>query len=169
MGQQKRVRAMGHSAEQLREALNRYAPYVGAGIHVTHIAPDFGSATVQLELNEHNQNYFGTQFGGSMSSMTNPFYVLMLASILGSEYVIWDVVQKIHYHTPGRGTVYAHFKLTEDQIAEIRTRTADGQKFEPVYNIDIVDDAGTVIATVEQTLYLRKAPAGSGGGGSRHS
>jgi hypothetical protein len=143
-----------------RHLVNLYPPYLGAGIRVTHVAADFRSVTVRMRLRFYNRNYFGTQFGGSMFSMTNPFYVLMLANILGREYVIWDKAATIRYLTPGRGTVHARFALSDEQIAELKERTASGEKYEPVYAVNIVDDAGTIIATVEQTLYLRKSAAG---------
>jgi acyl-coenzyme A thioesterase PaaI-like protein len=147
------------SATAFRHLVNLYPPYLGAGIRVTHVAADFRSVTVRMRLRFYNRNYFGTQFGGSLFSMTNPFYVLMLANILGHEYVIWDKAATIRYLTPGRGTVYAHFMLNDEQVAELRERTASGEKYEPVYSVNIVDDAGTIVATVEQTLYLRKSAA----------
>ena len=156
MTKQQRVTPAEPSAEGLRERLNSWPPYTGAGINVAHFAPDFCSATVELISHDYNQNYFGTHFGGSLSSMTNPFYVLMLANILGPDYIVWDTVQKIRYLTPGRGTVRATFQLTLQQIAEAREHTVDGAKYEPVYTVDIVGEDGKVVATVEQTLYIRR-------------
>ncbi len=156
MSEQKRVAPPGLTAEGLRQMLNSWRPYSEAGIHVTQLAADFRSATVELSLYEYNQNFFGTHFGGSLSSMTNPFYVLMLANILGPGYVVWDTVQKTRYLAPGRGTVTAHFELWEDQIMEAIRQTAGGEKYEPVYEVDVLDEAGEVIASVEQTLYIRR-------------
>lgn len=165
MSKQERITPADLSADGLRDRLNSWRPYSGAGIHVAHFAADFRSATVELTLHDYNQNYFGTHFGGSLSSMTNPFYVLMLANILGPNYVVWDTAQKIRYLTPGRGTVRATFELTEEQIAEARERTAVGAKYEPVYTVDIVGEDGKVVATVEQMLYIRRnREAGSASG-----
>ena len=157
MGGQKRIAPDGHTAEDLRAALNHWRPYTGAGIHVARISADFREATVELTLHHYNQNYFGTHFGGSLSAMTNPLYVLMLANILGPGYTVWDTAQKIRYIAPGRGTVRAHFQLSEDDIAAAKARTAAGEKYEPVFRVDIIDEAGQVIASVEQTLYIRRA------------
>lgn len=153
MGGQKRIAPEGHSVEDLRTALNQWRPYTGAGIRVASISADFREVTVELTLCDDNQNYFGTHFGGSLSAMTNPFYVLMLANILGPGYTVWDTTQTIRYIAPGRSTVRAHFQLNEDEIAEAKKRTANGEKYEPVFAVDIVDEAGKVIASVEQTLY----------------
>ncbi len=154
---QQRVRQGQFSAAQLRDFMNQWAPYVGAGIEVTHVGDDFRTAVVRLTLQQGNQNFFGTHFGGSLSAMTNPFYVLLFANVLGPDYIVWDTVQNIRYILPGRGVAQARFELTERDIEMARERTANGEKYEPVFTVDIVDEASAVIATVQQTLYIRRA------------
>jgi len=72
------------SATAFRYLVNVYPPYLGAGIRVTHVAADFRRVTVRTGLRFDNRNYFGTQFGGSLFSMTNPFYVLILPTFSGA-------------------------------------------------------------------------------------
>ena len=43
-----------------------------------------------MKLSLRNQNYVGSHFGGGLFSMTDPFYMLMLMNVLGSEYLVWD-------------------------------------------------------------------------------
>jgi hypothetical protein len=52
--------------------------------------------------------------------MTDPFFVLMLMHNLGRDYVVWDKSSRIHYRSPGRGTLFADLRLSEDQIAAAR-------------------------------------------------
>jgi acyl-coenzyme A thioesterase PaaI-like protein len=146
----------------LRRLLNFYPPFLGAAIRITDVAADFRSMTLEMPLRFYNRNYFGTHFGGSLFAMANPGYVLLLTNILGPGYLVWDKSATIHYLTPGRSRVSAHFTLSEEQIDQIRERTASGEKFEPIYSVDIVDTSGTVIAKVEQTLYIRNRNAVSG-------
>lgn len=151
-------------AGALRLGMNLWPPFVGAGIHVMHIAEDYRSIRVRLRLGLFNRNYFGTHFGGSLFAMTDPFYALMLLHNLPKGYVVWDKASQIHYKTPGRGYVYANFKLDEAMIAEVLAATADGRKYEPTWSVDVVDAAGKVVATVDKTLYVRSrlpvAPVG---------
>ncbi len=59
---------------------------------------------------------------------------------------------------------YAHFVLAEADIAAVLAATAQGEKYEPTWPVDIVDAAGTVVATVEKTLHIRRArPAAENG------
>ena len=52
-------------------------------MRVTHISDDFLTAHVEMPLRFYNRNYVGTHFGGSLYSMCDPFYMLMLINILG--------------------------------------------------------------------------------------
>ncbi len=150
------------SAGLLRFGMNLWPPFVGAGIHVLEIAPDYRRITVRLRLGLLNRNYFGTQYGGSLFSMTDPFYALMLLHNLPRGYRVWDKAAAIRFRTPGRGNVFAQFTLDDAHIAEVLAATANGEKYEPTWPVDIVDAAGAVIATVEKTLHIRQPlpPAG---------
>lgn len=140
----------------LRLALNFYPPYLGAGVRVRSIAPDFKRVEVEMPLRWYNRNYVGTHFGGSLYSMTDPFYMLMLINILGPEYVVWDQAAEIVFRQPGRGTVRAVFTLTDDQIEEIRRQTADGTPYRPRFTVQVTDKAGEVVAEVVKVLYVRR-------------
>jgi hypothetical protein len=142
----------------LRFGMNLWPPFVGAGIHVTKIAADFRSASVRLRYGLLNRNYFGTHYGGSLFSMTDPFYAILLLHNLPRGYRVWDRAARIEFKTPGRTDVYAHFVLTDAMIAEVLAATADGSKYEPTWPVDIIDANGAVVATVDKTLYIRRAP-----------
>ena len=142
--------------KQLKYWISLLPPYLGAGIKVKHIAPDYREIIVSLKLRCYNRNYVGTHFGGSLAAMTDPFYMLMLIHILGKEYTVWDKTSTIDFMAPGRGTVTAHFTVRDDQIAEIKRKTANGDPYYPEFSVDIVNELDEVIATVEKKLYVRK-------------
>lgn len=76
-----------HNSKLLKQFFNFYPPYFGAGIRVESL--DFANhhIRVRLPLNKLNQNIVGTQFGGSLYSMTDPFLMILLMQALGNEYV----------------------------------------------------------------------------------
>ena len=145
-------------ARRLRRGMRWWPPFLGAGIRVRSLADDFREAVVELRLGRLNRNYVGTHYGGSLYSMTDPFYMIMLLHNLGSDYLVWDKSGSIEYLAPGRGTVSARFALTEARLAEIRAQAAGGEKVLPEFEIDVVDAAGTVVAKVRKTLYVRLKP-----------
>ncbi len=145
-------------ARRLRWLLNLYPPYLGAGIRVQHIAADFRQVQVKMALRWYNRNYVGTQFGGSLYAMTDPFFMLMLMEILGGDYIVWDKAAHIDFIAPGRGPVFAEFSLDDALLAEIRARTAGGDKYLPELEVEVRDGAGDLVARVHKTLYVRLKP-----------
>ncbi|RME62357.1 MAG: DUF4442 domain-containing protein [Caldilineae bacterium] len=140
----------------LRRALNFYPPYLGAGVRVCAISPDFRRVEVEMPLRWFNRNYVGTHFGGSLYTMTDPFYMLMLINILGSGYMVWDQAAEITFCKPGRGTVRAVFSLNDEEIENIRRQTADGQPYRPRFTVQVTDEDGEVVAEVVKVLYVRR-------------
>ena len=145
-------------AGSLRLLMNLWPPFIGAGIHVEHLASDYLEARVRMRLGLLNRNYMGTHFGGSLFAMTDPFFALLVMHRLGRDYVVWDKASRIDYRLPGRGTVRAIFRITPEQVEEIRRATAGGDKHEPVFTVDVTNRQGEVVATVEKTLYVRRKP-----------
>ena len=126
------------------------------GVKVREIAPDFRRARVELRMGLLNRNYVGTHFGGSMFAMADPFHMVLMMHVLGSEYIVWDKAGSIRFIKPGRGTLTAEFEVTQAMVDEAIAKTAGGGKFEPTYAVDLKDGEGAVVATVEKTLYIRK-------------
>ncbi|MGD9482551.1 DUF4442 domain-containing protein [Streptomyces sp. TRM70308] len=151
--------ARSMSPAALRLGMNWWPPFRFAGIRVLHIADDWSGARVRLRLGRLNRNYFGTHFGGSLFSMTDPFWALLVLSSLGPGYIVWDKSSEIDFVSPGRGDVFADFKLTPDRLEEIRAATADGAKALPWFTCTVVAADGTVVAEVRKQLYVRRKPA----------
>jgi len=149
---------LARKARLLRWLMNFYPPYLGAGIRVRHISDDFRQAQVRMGLRWYNRNYVGTQFGGSLYSMTDPFFMLMLRQNLGDDYVVWDKAANIEFVSPGKGRVYADFTITEQLLDEIRQHTAGGDKYLPRLHVEVRDEQGTLVARVQKTLYVRLKP-----------
>ncbi|MGE6475790.1 DUF4442 domain-containing protein [Psychrobacter sp. NPDC078631] len=139
----------------LKLRLNTYAPYIGAGIKIDHISLDQGLCVVSMGLNTLNKNIVGTQFGGSLYSMVDPFYMLMLMHQLGSNYVVWDKSSHIDFVAPGSSKVTARMKIPSSEIITIQELAKEGEAVFREYKVDIVDEQQMLIATVTKTLYIR--------------
>lgn len=143
-----------------RWLLSLYPPYLMTGIVVREVSPDWRRVRVEMGLHWYNRNYFGTQFGGSLYAMTDPFYAIMLFRNLGPGYVVWDQGAEIEFLRPGKGRVRAEFELDEAMLAEVRAATGEGRPYRPVWPVEVRDDAGEVVARVMKRLYARrKSPA----------
>ena len=140
----------------LRHILNWYGPYRGAGVKIQHLAHDFSSATVSMPLRWYNKNYGGTHFGGNLYSMVDPFHMLLIMNQLGKNYIVWDKSAQIEFIKPGTGTVTAHFEVSQDEIDSIKEKTANGEKYLPQFEVEVINEQGELVAKALKTLYIRK-------------
>ena len=136
-------------------AINVWPPMAGAGIRVKWSA-DHKAVDVEMKLRFWNRNYVGTHYGGSLYSMADPFYMLMLMENLGRDYIVWDKAASIRFRKPGKGRVKAEFRVTDAQLDEIRERLTTLEKYEPTFVVEIKDEAGDVVAEVTKVLYIRR-------------
>lgn len=133
-----------------------YAPFVGAGIRVTKVTPDFREIEVKMKLKWYNKNYVGTHYGGSIYSMTDPFYMIMLIQILGKDYIVWDRAAQIEFLKPGKTELCAKFSVTDEILEDIISKTYEGNQHFAKLNVNVTDTSGEIIAKVVKTIYIRK-------------
>jgi hypothetical protein len=113
----------------LRFGMNLWPPFLGAGIHVRHIAEDWSEVIVDLRHGLMNRNYAGTHYGGS-----------------------------IEFVAPGRGTARAVFRLTREEVEAIRAQAVSGEKVLPAFDVEVRDADNALVARVHKTLYVRLKP-----------
>lgn len=140
----------------LRHILNLWPPFLFSGVHVRRLDADYRHARVELRMRPWNRNYVGTHFGGSLFSMTDPFWMLLVMQSLGRDYIVWDKAGEIEFVKPGRGIVRASFDLDETTLDALRQATAQGGKHLHWFDTEVIDDAGDVVARVRKQLYIRR-------------
>lgn len=141
-----------------RVLANLWPPLFFAGIKATHVAADYRAVSVTLKLRFYSRNIVGVQYGGSLMSMTDPWYMLMLMENLGDDYFVWDKQADIEYVAPGKTHVHAEFFLSDELIDEIRAKTASGEKYTPEFVVNIKDDNDQLVARVKRRVYIKLKP-----------
>ncbi|MBM3129573.1 MAG: DUF4442 domain-containing protein [Chloroflexi bacterium] len=141
---------------RLLKWINWYPPFLGMNIRVVGTSPDFLTLRVQSKLSRRNLNAVGTHFGGTLYAMCDPFFMLILMHALGNGYIVWDKAAHIRFLQPGRGTVNATFHIPPERVAEIRAAADRGEKIEPTFTVDIVNEQNEIVARVEKLLYVRR-------------
>ena len=136
--------------------LRFWPPYIGAGISVVHVAKNLSVLEVEMKLTPFNRNFVGTQFGGSLYSMCDPFFMLMIMMQLGDEYVVWDKSAAIEFLKPGRGRVRARFEVPPALLAQLKQETDAAGKINPKLEATVVDEDGEPIARVTKVLSIRR-------------
>ena len=145
----------------LRWKFNLFPAYRGTGARIASISDDFREVRIRLPLSWRTRNAVGTIFGGSMYGAVDPILMIMLIRLLGRDFVVWDKAATIRFLKPGRTTLHATFHIDEAELAAIRAAAAGGAPIDRVYNIELVDGEGSVHATVEKVIYIRRRPSSS--------
>lgn len=143
------------TAGVLKTVLNCWPPFLGAGIRAVKLSKDFRYAKIAMPLQWYNRNYVGTHFGGSLYSMTDPWYMLLLLNVLGNEFVVWDKGASIRYKAPGKGRVTAEFVLPDELIESLRQLEPDEKRIFDL-PVQVKDTAGNVIVEVTKTMYVKR-------------
>jgi acyl-coenzyme A thioesterase PaaI-like protein len=143
-----------------RWVFNFFPAWRGTGARMTYIASDWREVRVRVPLSWRTRNYVGTIFGGSLYAAADPWYMIMLIRNLGPAYTVWDKAASIRFKKPGRSALLARFVLEQAELDEIRRLLETEPFIDRVYAIELVDAAGTVHATVEKTIYIRKSGSG---------
>jgi len=147
------------ATRRARWGFNLFPAWRGTGARVMYIAADWREVHVSLPLSWRTRNYVGTIFGGSLYGAADPLYMIMLIHALGKDYTVWDKTATIRFLKPGRSTLFARFQLDEAEIVTIRKQLETARSIDRVYAVELADASGVVHATVEKTIYIRKAAA----------
>ncbi len=136
--------------------INFWPPYLGAGIKVKKVNKARTRFLISLRLTNRNRNLFGTQFGGSLYAMTDPFYAFILIMNMGNEYIVWDKSAHIEFVKPGRSKVFVEIKISPERIEEIKKEIETIGKSTYTFETQITDKHQNVIAVVSKEVYIRK-------------
>ena len=139
----------------LKLFLNLFPPLFFSDIKITYISQDFHRFQIKLRNWPGTRNANGSQFGGSLFSMSDAVYGTILMAILGDKYYVWDKKSVIDFKHPGYGAVYLEGVITPLFIREIIEHTKNGEKYFPTVFATVHDKKGNEIATVSRTLYVR--------------
>jgi acyl-coenzyme A thioesterase PaaI-like protein len=150
---QRTIRTLGF--QRFIRMMRFYPPLLGAGVRVRHAAHDASRVEVEMPLTPWNRNFVGTQFGGSLYAMCDPFLMIMLIERLGPGYVVWDKAGTIEFLRPGRGRVRAIFDVPAARVEEIRAEADASGRALPRFEVDVVADDGTAVARVEKVVHVR--------------
>lgn len=145
---------MNFRQRMMARLVNFYPPMLGAGIRSRVV--DERTVEVEMKLTVFNRNLVGVHFGGSLYAMCDPWFMLILMRLLGRDYIVWDKAASIQFKKPGRGRVKARFHVPPERLDEIRRDVDAYGRVEPIFKVDVLDDEGQVIATVEKVLYVRR-------------
>ena len=140
----------------MTRGINLWPPFLGAGIRVISSNESLTKIDVSMNLTWFNRNIVGTQFGGSLYAMCDPFYMAIVMNFLGPKYTVWDKAASIKFLKPGRERVFATFIIPLEELSSLKAEVDNLGTTEKVYTVDIVTASGIKIANVTKTVWISK-------------
>lgn len=140
--------------------MNLYPPLLINRIVIKRISKDYREVDVVIKKSLLNRNLQGTIFGGTIFSAADPFYALMYwqnFNLSGIKCEAWLKSAEIDYLKPGKTSLLAQFRLSEEDIREAGEAIQNNHKFEKWHEVNLIDRSGEVVAKVKTLVYLRKA------------
>jgi len=134
--------------------INSYPCFRGTGGRVTYISREFREWEVKLPLNRRTRNIWGTIFGGSLYASVDPIYGVMLAVLVGTEYVVWAKSALVRFRKPGRETLRARFSIDDEALAELKAELAARGSAERTFLVELKDGSSDVCTSVEATYHV---------------
>ncbi len=141
--------------QRLIKRIGLYPPFLGMGIRLRSHREDFTRFDVELVPRWYAKNLFGTHFGGSLYTMSDPFYVFIFALNLGADYIVWDQSAEIDFLKPAKGTILGVFEVSKDRIEAIREEVNTLGKNSYHFETKLVDESGDAVAAVRKKIYIR--------------
>jgi len=131
-----------------------FPAYRRTGARITYVAPDFHEVHIKIPSNWKTRNHMGITWGGGLYSALDPIYGVMLYKILGGQYRVIDRTASIHFKRSGKTTLFARFRLSQQELKGIQADLQAKVKLTRNYEIDLVDKHGVVHASCEKELCI---------------
>jgi acyl-coenzyme A thioesterase PaaI-like protein len=139
---------------RMRRLYNLYPATLISSGRLTFISSDWHEAHLRIRLSLLNRNYVGTIFGGSLFSVADPIYMLLMLKILGDAYVVWDKSAQIRFVRPGKGKLICKFEISPEEVAEIKTAVAAQKEIDRTFQMEYLNEDGKAVARMERVLYI---------------
>mgnify|MGYP000347602661 CR=1 FL=1 len=139
----------------LKVLANFWPPFRSMGITIEEMDADYTFIKAKAKLSWKNANFHGAHFGGTLFAIADPFLPFLYIQQMGKEYMVWDKSARIDFIKPGRGTIFADFSITVDEIRELKQRLQQEPSVAFEKEVKITDASGVVVAKVTKEIYIR--------------
>lgn len=141
---------------KLIKLMKFWPPLLGAGIKVEYVNDNMTKVVSSLTLRWYNRNLYKSHYGGSLFSMTDPFYVFIVGNYLGKNYFAVDKEASIKFIKPGTGKVTSSFEVDKKKLEQIKKEVDENSKGVFDFNCIIIDSNKEVVAEVSKKIYVKK-------------
>jgi thioesterase domain-containing protein len=143
------------SLEEFTAGVHQQIPILGAmGLEIIEAADGRAAARIPVEP---NRNHFGVMYAGSLFTVAEMLGgVIGFTSLAMEGFVPLVKSLEITFTRPAMSAVTASTSLSAAEIERVRSEAAANGKADYVLTCDVIDDAGTVVASTSGVYQLRR-------------
>ena len=139
--------------------LNFWFPFLVNRIRIIFIADNFYEIHVRLKHSFWNRNPNKSVWGGSITSVLDPFFPIMMKQILlkqGIVTVFYSKAVSVEFIKMVKSNITFRFSISKEEIVEIEKELKENGKYAGWHSVDGIDSEGQICVNGRVQVYLRK-------------
>lgn len=155
----KRYHSPSLRPNELKRMLNLWLPFILNRIKIQSISNDFTNIHVLLKHSFWNRNPNKSVWGGSIASVLDPFFPIMIKQTVLRKGIHTDFFSKavnVDFIKQVQSNILFHFIITNAEIAKVETALQENGKYEGWHSVSGIDSNENVCVKGKIQVYLRK-------------
>ena len=155
----KRYHSPDLQPNELRIMLNFWFPFLVNRIQILSIAEDFHKMKVRLKHSFWNRNPNKSVWGGSITSVLDPFFPIMMKQIILKRGLRTDFFSKavnVEFIKQVETHIFFQFKITESEVIEAEKILQNDGSYNNWHSVNGIDINGNICVKGKIQIYLRK-------------
>ncbi len=151
------------SANTLKWGMRLYPALFFQGIWTQTIPRDFSSAKVKILKSMLNKNFYGSLFGGTIYTASDPFFVLLFYQYFihrGYKLKAWVKGANLIFSKPAFSSLILEFIITQDEFQKAEQSLMKTGKYEGLHRVQAINSWEEPCAIIDIEVYLRKLEPG---------
>ena len=155
----KRYHSPSLEPNELKRMLNLWLPFILNRIKIKYISDDFQNIHVMLKYSFWNRNPNKSVWGGSIASVLDPFFPIMMKQIILRKGFSTDFFSKsvnVDFIKQVQSNILFHFTITDEEIINAEKALNTTGKYEYWHSVNGIDINGNICVSGKIQVYLRK-------------
>ena len=155
----KRYHSPDLKPKELKRMLNLWFPFLLNRISIISISDDFCHMQVCLKHSFWNRNPNKSVWGGSITSVLDPFFPIMMKQILLKRGIVTDFYSKavnVQFIKMVKSNVTFQFSISKEEVAATEKELKENGKYADWHSVDGIDSEGKICVNGQVQVYLRR-------------
>lgn len=135
--------------------LEWYPPFWFMGVKIRSVSPDYHALHAYIPLRWYFKNMHGSMFGGFISAVADPLPALLCSKVFKGVQV-WTKSLHVEFLKPARTGLDLHIRLPQGALDAMRHDLEISGRASQEFAFDIVDARKRVVASVKNSVFVRR-------------